>query len=733
MEAQTVRIQRFRSIEDVALESIGRFNVFIGKNNAGKSTILGAISAFFDCLRPGQVVHLEPPIGIQLDFFDSDASSPIRISVTFKMSQDELVELQDEVASGAPQLEEVARAFTIDHRLRVTLCVTPPPETYAYVEYLELEPSAADPRSLLEVSPGSAKELRAVASWQQRSIQDQRFLLDLHSNLGEGEWKSYRNIAGSQPLQYWRRGSRGSASSEAQDKTNALWSGLETFEAFRSEVSALAASLQDEVNKANATQLKEPVKTFGGEQTQVPDYLLNLLQRVGAIKVHYLRERREPIGREEARQLLDLKVKRGGLERLQEIQTTVAGLLGVKLDAFGSTGTMSTPSRSPEMDVDDFVVQVNGAGIREALRIVLDVEFGEPDLLLVEEPEIHLHPAMETSLMQYLKRIGNRTQVLLSTHSTNFLDIAEMRNVYLVSKPPHGATGVQLLDTVHAEEAIPRELGIRLSSLFMFDRLAFVEGPTDESVLREWATTLGINLSQANVGFIPMGGARNFAYFAAERTLAFLSNRRVEMWFILDRDERDDEDVARLVELAGEHPHVVVLKRRELENYLIKPRPLAEFVALKRELGGLPLEEITDEETTAVLEECADDLKDLTLQKQAERRLGRPLYRSAAKPYGDSKEIISGLTQDLEAMQKRIGDRLGMAEETITSIADDLEKQWAAKKLSLVPGDELLDHVCKRWGVRYRKERGDGSRIASLMEATEISDEMKELLKSLAD
>ena len=77
--------------------------------------------------------------------------------------------------------------------------------------------------------------------------------------------------------------------------------------------------------------------------------------------------------------------------------------------------------------------------------------------------------------------------------------------MYFVSKPD-AKTEVQLLNVADAEAKLPKELGIRLSSLFMFDRIAFVEGPTDEAVFRELASSLSINLSHSNVGFIHLGG-----------------------------------------------------------------------------------------------------------------------------------------------------------------------------------------------------------------------------------
>jgi predicted ATP-dependent endonuclease of OLD family len=237
-----------------------------------------------------------------------------------------------------------------------------------------------------------------------------------------------------------------------------------------------------------------------------------------------------------------------------------------------------------ELDADRFLIQVNGAGIREALRLILDYEFERPEILLVEEPEIHLHPALETSMMRYLKSVSTESQIFITTHSTNFLDTAEMRNVYLVSRKE--STSIQSIDANEAESSIPAELGIRLSSLFMFDRLVFVEGASDEEVVREWASILNVNLGNAGVGFIPMGGVRNLSHFAADKTISFLTKRRVKMWFVIDRDEREEQEVQSLSKTLGAQARLIVLGRREIENYLIVPRAIADLIVQKKKQAG---------------------------------------------------------------------------------------------------------------------------------------------------
>jgi hypothetical protein len=490
----------------------------------------------------------------------------------------------------------------------------------------------------------------------------------------------------------------------------------------------LIATTQEQAKAATEQTLQNRITTFAGYEVSVPRYIGNLLTRLSEFKVLYLKERRIPIGKEEADRLLSLKIRRGGPEVLSNIQETVTALLGVKVDAFsGSDGDKQTV----EMDVDNFLVEANGSGIREALRLILDVELEHPRVLLVEEPEIHLHPALESGMMRYLKRISSNLQVFISTHSTNFLDTADMRNVYLVSKTR--ATTVQHVNFDEAAAVLPRELGMRLSSFFMFDRLVFLEGPSDETIIREWASTLGTNLSQANVGFISIGGARNFAHFASESTLSFLTKRQVSMWFLIDRDEKEEPEILKLRAILGHNATLHVLVKREIENYLLCPRAIAEMITLKTETSEDGQKQPTEQEIAALLGKSADELKTVTTNKRAVRLLCRPIFPSrnidlaALEPNCINEKIISELDRTISELQQT----KATTENVYSQQIQHIDGIWNDQKLAITPGALLLDKVFQAYGVRFRKDK-DGGILASLMKENEIDPEIRRLIQDIA-
>lgn len=735
MKLENVFIKRFRSVKESELTSCGGFNVLIGKNNSGKSSILSAINAFFSCCKEGKVVTLDPEYGKEINFFGRITNSPIKIILIFSLTLAERDSLVRDIVIEAPQMKNAVDGINPALRLSVELVIMPQPNSFSYVKkisLIETEKSLLNSEIIiLDVEENAAKELYDKFLRSHQEQQNAEMLLSMDLNDLRFLKPELQERPPLQSLQYFMsRRFPGIISDYMMKLLESRISEASSIDDLKNEIQTLASTSKEEAKLIQNQPLRNKINTFSGEESSVPKYIHSLLQKIGSMKVLYLTERRKQIGKEEAERLLELKVRRGGNETLKNIQETVSSLLGVNIDAFASSSTTSRNQQSAEMDVDNFLVEVNGSGIKEALRLVLDVEFGHPDILLVEEPEIHLHPALETSMMRYLKRISCNSQVFITTHSTNFLDTAEMNNVYLITKPD--STEIQQLGIGEAEARIPHELGIRLSSLFMFDRLVFVEGISDEDAIREWASTLGINLSQANVGFIHMGGVRNFAYFATESTLKFLAKRQVKMWFLVDRDEKEDSEILKMQNLLGHNAKLKVLAKREIENYLICPRAIRRFIEHKNILSGNLNTELPEEaEITEKINECAEKMKQLAINKRVIKLACKPVYPEIKAILEDIQEsTVEKVTQSIQGMIDQLELEKNNLETIYSSKCSEVESLWKNGKLDIVPGDLLLDKICKTYNVRFKKEK-DTSQLASLMQKDEIDQEIEKIIQEI--
>ena len=633
-----------------------------------------------------------------------------------------------DIIDEAPQLRHAADELDAQLKVAVALSISGTPEPFGYVQSIILQSVGADShRELLTVSPAAGGEL--VDRLRRRAFARRRAeeLDKVSRTLDDDDFVRMRSgDEGRAMARYLLR------RLELSANVGAIVEEALTASANRSEFDSRLTNVREKViaeaESAAGAPLKNRIATFAGEQSSVPAYVGKLLTALLSLKPLYLTENRRPVGKAEAERLLSFKVTRGGTAKLSSIQETVQGLLGVQVDAFESSQTGS--GKSAELDVDNFLLEVNGSGIREALRLILDVEFNKPAILLVEEPEIHLHPALETNMLRFLKHVSEECQVFVSTHSTNFLDTAEMKNVYLVSKSD-GAATVQRLNPQDAEAKLPAELGIRLSSLFMYDRLVFVEGPSDEAILREWATIVGANLSLANVGFVHMGGVRNFAHYAAEAVVSFLSKRQVRIWFLIDRDERNQREVEMMSERLQGKATLEVLSKRELENYLLVERPLTEFIKQKQRLSGEKLTAPTEDSVVTALEECADEMKDFAIAKRVAKTICLPLYPPINwKPNELKGAVLPIISAGMDSLREKLEERLSKVKVAVEDESKAVEARWSREKLDIVPGDYLLDCVCQRFGVRFKKIV-DGARLAANFRADEIDLRLKSVLQDI--
>ena len=441
MYLESVRIERFRSIEKDGLNDCGNFNVLIGKNNSGKSNLLSAIDVFFKCLKSEQIVNLDPHVGKELDFFQRDTNLPISIGMTFIMSSTERSGLIENIISEAPQMKNAVDDLEELLQVDISIKIESKPSPFSFVNEITLKTGQhpSKDRKLLRVPKAAAQELRQQAV-KVEDLRDKSKRLESYlRRVDEDDWRRLRSTdrerVGAGTLYRSRMEFEMSSLIETALREST------SYAEFKSALQAEIKKYDEEVLVVLSKPLSTTVETFAGEEPFVPNYILGLVSLFSNTKVYYIRENRKEIGKLEAQQILSLKVQRGGTEKLENIQAHVSDLLGVRIDAFEGSGS----EKVAELDVDNFLVEVNGSGVKEALRLILDFEFEQPQLLLVEEPEVHLHPALETSMMRYLKRISPHIQIFITTHSTNFLDTAEMKNVYLISKDK--STKVQQVDT----------------------------------------------------------------------------------------------------------------------------------------------------------------------------------------------------------------------------------------------------------------------------------------------
>jgi hypothetical protein len=294
-------------------------------------------------------------------------------------------------------------------------------------------------------------------------------------------------------------------------------------------------------------------------------------------------------------------------------------------------------------------------------------------------------------------------------------------------------SSVEAMDLDQYADVLPAELGIRLSSVFMYDRLVFVEGPSDEAILREWAATLDLNISEAGVGFVHLGGGRNFRHFASNSIMEVVSRRGVRAWFLLDKDERTDKDIEAMQKALPNRAELAVLDVRELENHLLEPRALSSWLSSRIAESGRPQpakDEIEDLDRR--IDEIAGSMFDDVVSKQVTHVICAPVFpsRDAAQGSKDLAEAQDKVVAELSQIRDEILRRQADTAPAFDRVREQLLGVWDSQKKKLAPGDTVLDRLFQQFGLRYHKS-SDGPGIASRMLPNDVPRQISEFLRSI--
>ena len=107
------------------------------------------------------------------------------------------------------------------------------------------------------------------------------------------------------------------------------------------------------------------------------------------------------------------------------------------------------------------MVRASDGTLRLVAYYILLNEPELPPLIAIEEPERNLHPGALTDIANVLEQIAERTQVIITTHSSQLLDALDSENLsdslgvlLLRIQPGHGTEVINLEDIREDQAAL---------------------------------------------------------------------------------------------------------------------------------------------------------------------------------------------------------------------------------------------------------------------------------------
>lgn len=135
-----------------------------------------------------------------------------------------------------------------------------------------------------------------------------------------------------------------------------------------------------------------------------------------------------------------------------------------------------------------------GTGIEELVIMAAIIACNKGKLIVIEEPEIHLHPSMQARFMKALVNDPNDNRFLITTHSPTIIN-AEGVSITQVTKI-NGVSHARLVSgAIEARDAL-HDLGVRPSDILQANYVIWVEGPSDRIYLNHWIQAIDPDLHE---------------------------------------------------------------------------------------------------------------------------------------------------------------------------------------------------------------------------------------------
>ncbi len=217
-----------------------------------------------------------------------------------------------------------------------------------------------------------------------------------------------------------------------------------------------------------------------------------------------------------------------------------------------------------------------GSGFHQTMTLLAFLYGYRPTTILLDEPDAHLHVNLQRELLEYFKKKSAEkgVQFLIATHAEEFAKGVDARQIMSLLK--------QVPTRIESTPAVLRAMSDvsneDIARLVGAPYMVYVEGESDERILRAWAEQCGALPVMEKIYFKVMGGGtKQEMKSQADAHFTALSQvvSGVKRLMLFDYD-----DPNKAFTPDDNNPVLAEWKRKNIENYLLVP-PAWRRVALQ--------------------------------------------------------------------------------------------------------------------------------------------------------
>ncbi|MEO5368212.1 MAG: ATP-binding protein [Magnetococcus sp. WYHC-3] len=216
----------------------------------------------------------------------------------------------------------------------------------------------------------------------------------------------------------------------------------------------------------------------------------------------------------------------------------------------------------------NYDIIAGGSGFHQTLTLMAFLYGYRPTTILLDEPDAHLHASLQREILAYFKRKAHETglQFLIATHAEEFVRGVDVSHIIsLLSPEPR-----RILSSPEVVRAMSEISNTEIELLLHCSCILYVEGASDERILRAWAGTCQASRDLDKIYFKTMNGGNKKAMkdYASQHfrdVSQIIPNLKQLMLFDYDGDDTYHP--------SPDNPVLVEWRRKNIENYLLVPDP----------------------------------------------------------------------------------------------------------------------------------------------------------------
>lgn len=206
------------------------------------------------------------------------------------------------------------------------------------------------------------------------------------------------------------------------------------------------------------------------------------------------------------------------------IEATLFQLFGRRIRLAEESGFLRPRLQRVDGGAEYQMREAEAHGLKELIVLLTFLYEGSSGCLIVDEPELHLHPQFQSLFVQEVRRIagdprvdGSKKMFFLITHSPYIVDVRTIDDLRhcLVFQPGAVPRAIDLSepdDEWKLRRVLPR-LNTHHKQFFFASRPVFVEGYQDQQLFTLMQERKGLMLGAAGASFIDVGGKEELDLF----------------------------------------------------------------------------------------------------------------------------------------------------------------------------------------------------------------------------